>query len=369
VRYFQERPEGRRALAPLAATQGVFQGPSHHLDVYDHTLLALAYLEAILDDPAAALCTEAAGIAALDRLVASRLREQGIALLPLNQPVGTARDDAAEDAGVAECESALWDWLHEQLTEETRTLLKWVMLFHDVGKPATRQVSVDAAHGRRDVQFIGHEVYGAGLVTEQLEHLYGGDGGDGEGRGSDALRQRARHLILRHHAHHNLINRYSDPGRLAALRHAVDTWQLADDEWQYLSAHCDPQENAEAACFPLLILHGYADTLACRGVKMHHALTRVAEIDRLLLHLHWRWPELARCRAMRHECRRLMKGLNTVLNLEGPLLGQVMRRVEEWFLARTCQSQDGSEAAGIPTMAEVQEQAAELLETLRDKQE
>jgi len=51
VQYLMDSPDGVRALEPLAATRGVYQNPAHHLDVFDHTLLVLAYVEGIIEDP------------------------------------------------------------------------------------------------------------------------------------------------------------------------------------------------------------------------------------------------------------------------------------------------------------------------------
>ena len=51
VQYLMDSPDGALALAPLAATRGVTQNPAHHLDVFDHTLLVLAYVEGIRHDP------------------------------------------------------------------------------------------------------------------------------------------------------------------------------------------------------------------------------------------------------------------------------------------------------------------------------
>ena len=86
VVYMMDRADGRRALPHLAATRGAIQSQVHHLDVFDHTLLVLAYVEALLDpadgDPIAGFLDPAG----LDRRVAASLRDQGVRLLPIPAP-------------------------------------------------------------------------------------------------------------------------------------------------------------------------------------------------------------------------------------------------------------------------------------------
>src|SRR5579864_277981 len=77
VAYLMEREEGRKALAPLAATRGVLQNAKHHLDVYDHTLLMLAYLEALLAEDDGFPSQGFLDHPALDREVERTLAEQG----------------------------------------------------------------------------------------------------------------------------------------------------------------------------------------------------------------------------------------------------------------------------------------------------
>ena len=72
--YALSRADGRRALSAVAATRGLLQGAWHHLDVFDHTVLVMAYLEEILDDPLGSLGDPLR----LDGLVRRRLESQGI---------------------------------------------------------------------------------------------------------------------------------------------------------------------------------------------------------------------------------------------------------------------------------------------------
>ena len=55
VDYLVRSTDGSRVLGPVAATRGVQQSDYHHLDVYDHTLLVLAYVEGLFEgnDPIA----------------------------------------------------------------------------------------------------------------------------------------------------------------------------------------------------------------------------------------------------------------------------------------------------------------------------
>src|SRR5262249_39815840 len=76
VKHLLDSEDGRKALAPLAATRDVWQGTAHHLDVFNHTLLVLAYVEGLLEDPLAGFLDPAA----LDRRVARAIQNQGIEL-------------------------------------------------------------------------------------------------------------------------------------------------------------------------------------------------------------------------------------------------------------------------------------------------
>lgn len=129
-------------LPELEALRGVRQNPNHHLDVHGHTLEVLANLLTVEGD--------------LDRYAG----------------------DAAD--GVREL-------LSEPLADELSRggALRFGALFHDVGKPATRE-----EHPGGFVSFVGHDREGAGLVREACARL----------RTSRAL---ARHLeaLTMHHLH------------------------------------------------------------------------------------------------------------------------------------------------------------------------
>lgn len=112
-----------QSLAPeLALMKGCEQGGYHHLDVWDHTLMALEKFESLISQIPDVFPEHAANI--LEFL------------------------DAAPG------------------TLDRRRLLKWGMLLHDVGKPATQELREP---GRW--RFHGHEHIGADLAQAILKRL------------------------------------------------------------------------------------------------------------------------------------------------------------------------------------------------------
>jgi hypothetical protein len=286
VVYFLEREDGCRALAPLVATRGVMQGPYHHLDVFDHTLLVLAYLEEIVQaaDPLAGLLDPAE----LDRRVGESLRQQGISLPP---PFPNPDDGVRPDVGTLEpLLNGLRDCLQKELDAEAVALLKWSVLFHDVGKTATRCLSVprwkeDAA----PVQFWGHEVYGLRLVAEHLAYVFP----------KEPPRARIENLIRRHHYHNLLAMKYHDAVQNPDANQKIERLKrcVADlrncpfkefqGQWELVRAALfreeavgegEPARLVRREDFPLLLLHGYADSLASRGPQCLLPLHRRAEL-------------------------------------------------------------------------------------------
>jgi poly(A) polymerase len=117
-------------LPELDATRGVQQSRFHHLDVYGHTLEALAQTIALQEDPAAILGSEHRAV--LTALLAEPLAD------------GLTRGGA----------------------------LRWGALLHDVAKPLTREVLADlrsVTDGR--VTFIGHDALGAQVAGEVFGRL------------------------------------------------------------------------------------------------------------------------------------------------------------------------------------------------------
>jgi poly(A) polymerase len=109
-------------LPELAGLRGIEQNPNHHLDVHGHTLQVLVQWLEVEDD--------------------------------LSRFVG----DAAGDVAML---------LAEPLADELdrSTAMRFAALFHDLGKPATRDES------RGYITFIGHDRVGAEIVAELCVRL------------------------------------------------------------------------------------------------------------------------------------------------------------------------------------------------------
>lgn len=327
VAYLMDSGRDAEALAPLAATRGVLQNDSHHLDVFDHTLLVLGYIEQLLDDPLTGFLQPGD----LDGRVRENLLEQGLPQPEYSIPVP---EGASPDVDVVTPYlDDIRQLLADALTEETSQILKWAALLHDVGKPSTRRVNVTGG-GRVSVQFLGHEVYGEQLVGEQLRQLFPDRNGE-----ADPHRSGIEYLILRHHDHHNLVNRYAgEPDKLAALRDALATRELPAKERKYLGGFLDPKATVDASLFPLLILHGFADVLACRGPATTTSVLAVAEIDLLLLGMFLRFPAILQREAATTRFAELTKGLRPEIGITGPAMGPVMDHLRRWYLQ---QADDG----------------------------
>jgi hypothetical protein len=267
VRYLLDRPDGRLALPPLAACRGVIQNDHHHLDVFDHTLLVLAYVEALLADPVGGLMDPAA----LDARVAADLAGQNVGLPPIPAP------SRASPATPPSRPPGLEAYLNDVLDDESRLLLKWLALLHDVGKPGTRGSGLHdvgkpgpRGSGEGRVQFIGHEVYGRQLVSGLLLHLYPEDG----------PRHRLSQLIVSHHRFHHIVTHFAEhDDDFKRLQRLVSKENTPLREFSFLSKRVDPTLSKRVdptapyePDFALLLLHGYADRLAGRGQPVDHAI-------------------------------------------------------------------------------------------------
>jgi putative nucleotidyltransferase with HDIG domain len=126
-------------LPELAATRGVIQNPNHHLDVHDHTLAVLGEWLSIEAD-----------LESFDAAQADRIEE----------------------------------FLAEPLADEMSRgqALRWGALFHDLGKPDTRE------EREGTVTFIGHDRVGAELIEGICRRL----------RTSRALSDHLQGLALHH---------------------------------------------------------------------------------------------------------------------------------------------------------------------------
>jgi hypothetical protein len=356
VVYFLDRDDGRRALEPLAATRGVLQSQRHHLDVFEHTLLVLAYVEALLDDPLAGLLDPAR----LDDRVARALAKQGIPLLPIPAP---SADPAPTDvSGLEGFLEPIRECLADAVKDEpSRLVLKWAALLHDVGKPGTRCLNTEAEPFK--VQFLGHELYGLELLGEFLAHLFP----------DERVRRRLEWLIEHHHRHHQLGDGYKpEPAeRLKSLVNGLNTLDVANEELRGLARLCAPESAGYLPEFPLLILFGFADTLACRGPESQTSVSAVARIDLALLAS---WIAAPRLRAREREVEQKQKDsdqsfrvLCDQLRVESgrtpeewkPIWQAVMSELRPWFgreqRARREQGQSG------PFLPDLEQKARELL--------
>lgn len=255
VRYWLERPEGRLALAPLAATRGVLQGAGHALDVLDETLLTLGYLEAILGDPVGSLLDPGA----LERRVRSALSAAGLALPLAPAPPGPERRGPAAPtpapAWARSAAEAVRQPLIACLDPEARLAVKWAALFQNTGKPATRVVVPDPGSGRGGVRFPGYEDYGVQLIQEPLRHAFP----------SEAQRAAVARLIAAHPRHLAWLARAAGPARLAAIARALAGEEGRAALLAEAEGAASPGPGALGPLFPLCVLHGYAAALAGRG--------------------------------------------------------------------------------------------------------
>lgn len=348
VLYLMDHADGRAALAPLAATQGVLQSQYHHLDVFHHALLALAYVEELISDPIGSFLDPVG----LDKKVEEALKRQGIQFL--SAPFPENSEDRSSIMLQDDERNDLNRLFEEILDEETKVLLKWIILFHDVGKPATRSMGVGTGSSNGKVQFFGHEVYGQQLIADHVTYLFPDEGDQGL----------FDYLITRHHDHHNIVNRYIDATRFKDVEEALKTHELPSPELKYLSSRMDPGINPYGEYFPLLILHGFADMLACRGPERRISMARMAHIDLTMLRLFMCYPKIKHRNTMKEKFGAMSKGLNKILDINGPPLGQVTRDLKKWFLDLTCSDAFEEGSVLLPTREEIEKKAEEIKEEL-----
>lgn len=271
VAYALAREDGQRALPLLAACRGVLQGQQHHLDVLDHTLLVIACVEALLEDPFAGFRSPLG----LQESVNACLAAQGMTL-----GWGTA-DLASDPEGLTDFAGELVS-LWERIDTASRRLLKWSALLHDVAKPATRRVE----QGR--VQFLGHENLAVVLLREPLQVLFP----------DQNMRSRLEYLIAHHHTHHNLVDEVMNTSRMPLRNDLQEGLRLGvfpprARDWFATSMQRRFPGNPNATRdFLLLMLHGFADRLATRGARPAEpdrqpkaTIEEVASIDLAVLRL------------------------------------------------------------------------------------
>jgi hypothetical protein len=261
VDYICSTADGREALQPVEALRGVLQGSYHHLDAYQHSLSVLAYAEALLENPVEGLLRPRL----LDAAVAGTLRGYGLSIPPASACQANPPD--VEAPWFPSKRAAVEKWLAETLDPDAVLLLKWCALLHDVGKPGTRVLR--RRGGTPEVQFHGHERYGARLLQSRLVAWFS-DPVEGVSRVGLRLEQ----LIHDHHHSHQLVRDLSEPGKSAEL-FDLARGDPASAMWKW-SPGAQPD-------LPLLLLHGYADRLAARGVRQGGTVTRWGEITLALL--------------------------------------------------------------------------------------
>lgn len=137
-------------LPEVKALQGVTQNPPHALDVYDHTLAVIDWVQDLLDYLARDTRIDAAReLTGRDEARAPEVRAGfDEALAPFSADLAAYLALPAEQGYVR------------------RDLLPWAALLHDIGKPATRQVLSDGS-----IRFDGHEAAGVAPARVVLQRL------------------------------------------------------------------------------------------------------------------------------------------------------------------------------------------------------
>ena len=112
------------------------------------------------------------------------------------------------------------------------------------------------------------------------------------------LLERIRRFIQFHHLHHQIVQRYKEhPDSLQALVGGLlqapvggsEKREVFDAEYEYLAKFLEhdlderPMDGHYQPDFPLLILFGFADRLACRGPDNVTTVSRTARIDLAVL--------------------------------------------------------------------------------------
>jgi hypothetical protein len=273
VRYWLERPEGRAALLPVAATCGVLQGSAHPLDLFDETMLTVGYLEGILADPTQALLDPVA----LDARVQDALTSQGIVLPTRPDRSASARTGRPGQGWTRRHVEELRQPLEATLDDRARLVLKWVALFQNAGKPATRVIVPDPGSGRGTVQFPGHEIYGLQLVAEPLRQLFP----------EETERSAVARLLAAHPRHVALLRACAEAPWLLTLERALAAGIACPEVLAEALGLAGREGDSLGTLVPLWLLHGYAAALAGRSADSPSAETTAA-IGTSLLVLYFR---------------------------------------------------------------------------------
>lgn len=306
--------DGRAALAPVAALRGVLQGEFHHLDAFYHTLTTVAYLEAILADPVAALLDPGA----LDRRVAADLAAGGLAPAPPDPAQADPPPPAVP--WLAAHRAQLDAHLAGLLTDEVRLALVWCAMLHDVGKPATRTVA-DRPSGP-GIQFLGHERYGVEVVRGRLAAWFP----------DPAAADRVADYIRHHHHSHQLLGdgllrRDKEEPPPADRLFELLAGAHRPDVLAWVGKRTDPARDEYRPHLGPMLLHGYADRLAARGRRAGATVTEWAAATLGVLAVLASWDELgaaaARHGAAADGTERVLRDFAHELT-DGPGFGRVM---------------------------------------------
>lgn len=252
-------------LPELIPLQGVTQSPPHVDDVWNHTLQTVQHLEGVLNrigrrehDPEGA-ANLAAGLMVL-RL--GRYRQQ------------------------------IYEHIHEEIIPDHpwRALLFLAALYHDTGKPATRQADED---GR--IRFFGHEEAGARLISHRAQQFHL----------SAAETSRLVNVVRHHMRPHLLAQTQKLPTRRAIYRFFRDTRQAGVD----------------------ICLLALADTLATYGAALPQDVWRnYLDVIRELLEAYYEKAE------ERLSPPALITGhdlMRTFGLAPGPIIGELLEQVRE----------------------------------------
>ncbi|GAB4579126.1 MAG: CCA tRNA nucleotidyltransferase [Anaerolineales bacterium] len=254
-----------RVFPELPALKGVPQSPPHLEDVWHHTLQTVQNLEKLLGligqlehDP------DAAGSLTM-----------GLMVLRL----GRYRQQVFTHLQTAVSPDRPW-----------QALLFFAALYHDVGKPATRQ---EDETGR--IRFFGHDQTGAEMITHRAHALHLSN--------SEIARLKT---IVRHHMRPHLLAQVDKlPTRRAVYRFFRDTGEAGVD----------------------ICLLGLADVLATYGATLtQDTWNRYLDIMRELLEAWWEKPE------ERVRPPALLNGhdlLETFKLSPGPEIGQTLEMIRE----------------------------------------
>jgi putative nucleotidyltransferase with HDIG domain len=216
-------------LPELQQLKGVTQSKPHVLDVWEHTLAVLNWLERIL---------EVLGV------IYDEESSSNLSLGLVSMQIGRYRQQIHNHLNV-----------YLNVNRSPRGLLCLAALYHDVAKPQTRQVEPG---GR--IRFFEHDQIGAEVITHRASELH---------FSNDEIHRLA--LIVRHHMRPLLLSQGTDmPSRRSVYRFFRDVDVAGID----------------------IALLSLADTLATYGPDLPQALwARQLEVVRMLMEAWWEHPE------------------------------------------------------------------------------